>query len=157
MCSLFVVIFSCAMIKRVVLLGGLFFFLGMKCTFSQVPEDAKEEDEVTRVLEKISAGMKTGNYKDLLPMLFDRVYINLNNDPSRYTKREAEAILAIFVKKNPPSDYSYIHHGSSSEQQLYYIARYLSANTAYRVSWFLKKHRSTYRIYSVSFIKEESP
>ena len=111
-------------------------------------------DEVAEILDKISNEMKVGNYKALLPLLFENVYISIDDATARYPKKGAERILRRFFEENPPEDYSYIHHGHSSEWQVYYIARYVSSAGNYRVYWFFKKKQNDYQVYSISFTSE---
>ena len=104
----------------------------------------------------IANALQIGSAKSLTPWLHAPVSLSFDDVTKKYTLKEAEQALQKFFTKNPSTDYHYIHHGTTSNKQTYYIAQYVSQYNTYRVYVLLKKKGKQHEIHSMSFSAENN-
>lgn len=108
------------------------------------------QDEMTR---DIGIAMKAGSSKELIKFCNNTVEIKVDGESSNYSKNQAEVILKDFFSRNPPKDFTYIHHGES-EGLKYKIGHYRHQNGVFRVVMVIKKINDTYLIDTLNFSKD---
>ncbi|MEP0985927.1 DUF4783 domain-containing protein [Ekhidna sp.] len=105
------------------------------------------------VMKDIGTAMKAGSAKELIKFCNNTVEIKINGESSNYSKAQAEVILREFFVKNAPTNFVYIHQGSS-EGLNYTIGRYTHASGAHRVVMIIKKVEDKYLIDTLNFSQE---
>ncbi len=107
-----------------------------------------------KVLEDIGVSLKNGSARELIKFCSDPLTIKLNNSSNSYTKAQAEGQLRQFFQDNPPSNFSYIHQGSSREGLRYCIGKYTMKSGSYRVVLLIKQQGSNYLVDQITLTKE---
>ncbi|WP_421763826.1 DUF4783 domain-containing protein [Ekhidna sp.] len=105
------------------------------------------------VMKDIGTAMKAGSAKELIKFCNNTVEIKINGESSNYSKAQAEVILREFFVKNAPTNFVYIHQGSS-EGLNYTIGRYTHNSGAHRVVMIIKKIGDKYLIDTLNFSQE---
>lgn len=105
------------------------------------------------VMKDIGTAMKAGSSKELIKFCNNTVEIKINGESSNYSKAQAEVILREFFTKNAPTNFVYIHQGSS-EGLKYTIGRYTHSSGAHRVVMIIKKIGDKYLIDTLNFSQE---
>ncbi len=104
------------------------------------------------VLEGTKNALKAGSSKDISKYFNDMVEIGLNKeDKKTYSKTQAEFILRDFFKQYPPTDFQYVHQGSSKEGMKYTIGKYMYNGGTFRVITVVKQFRGNYLIDYIVF------
>ena len=98
--------------------------------------------------------IKAGNAKELAKFFNQTVDVNLEGEVNTYSKAQAEFVLRDFFKKNPPSDFSIVHTGSSKGGLQFAIANFKSSSNQFNTLIRVKQSESTYLIHEISFVKE---
>lgn len=107
-----------------------------------------------KVLEDIGVAIKNGSAKEFIKFCADPLTIKLNNSSNSYAKAQAEGQLRQFFQNNPPSNFSYVHQGSSREGLRYCIGKYTMKKGSYRVVLLIKQQGSNYLVYQITLTKE---
>lgn len=107
-----------------------------------------------QVLEDIGTSLKNGSARELIRFCGNTVIIKMNGSNSSYQKTEAESVLRNFFQTNPPTNFSYIHQGSSSEGLKYCIGKYSVSNGSYRVVLLLKEKATGFQLDTITLTKE---
>ena len=107
-----------------------------------------------KVLEDIGVSLKNGSARELIKFCADPLTIKLNNSSNSYAKAQAEGQLRRFFQDNPPSNFSYIHQGSSRERLRYCIGKYSMRKNSYRVVLLIKQQGSDYLVEQITLTKE---
>jgi hypothetical protein len=102
----------------------------------------------------VRTALKAGSSKELAKYLHQTVELNLDGEKSMYSNTHAEIYLKEFFKKHPPTDFDYVHQGSSRDGLRYAIGTYYSGSSSYRVLIRVKKFKEQYEIYIIDFLKE---
>ena len=105
---------------------------------------------------EIEEAFRLGSAKVLTKRLSKAVYISMGGETSkRYDRKSATRFLKDFFQQNPPLNYLKVHHGLSSENQLYYIALYTTSRTQYRLYLLMKGKKKNYQIHSIDISEEK--
>jgi hypothetical protein len=123
----------------------IWFFL---CIFSF---SAYAQDEI---IESAKVSIKSGAAKELSRVLNEGVELSLDGEKANYSRTQVEYVLKDFFKKFPPTDFSYIHQGSSKEGLRYAIGKYVYAQGSFRVYLVIKQIKGKYVIDTLDFSKE---
>lgn len=107
-----------------------------------------------KVLEDIGVSLKNGSARELIKFCADPLTIKLNNSSNSFAKTQAEGQLRQFFQDNPPTNFSYIHQGSSREGLRYCIGKYSMKQGSYRVVLLIKQQGSDYRVDQITLTKE---
>ncbi len=107
-----------------------------------------------KVLEDIGVSLKNGSARELIKFCADPLTIKLDNSSSSYAKPQAEGQLRSFFQDNPPSNFSYIHQGSSQEGLRYCIGKYTMKQGSYRVVLLIKQQGSNYLVEQITLTRE---
>ncbi len=106
-------------------------------------------------LDAIIQAIRNGDTKELSAYLNNTVDISIFDDEKTYSKSQAIKVLNDFFAKNPPSNFTEIHKGTSRGQDSHYcIGNLDTKNNSYRVYIYLKKHGNRYLIEELSFDEE---
>lgn len=106
------------------------------------------------VVNNMRAALKAGSSKEFVKSFNTMVELNFEGEKSNYSKSQAELVLKEFFKKYPPTDFQYIHKGSSKEGLTYVIGKYTFENGTFRVWILLKKFDENYLVDSIDFSRE---
>ena len=106
------------------------------------------------VINNVQTAMKTGSSKELSQYFGSIVELNFDGEKSSYSKSQAEFVLKDFFKKNPPTDFEYIHQGSSKQGFKYAIGKYSIENSSFRIWILFKKDNDSYYVDTIDFTRE---
>ncbi|MFC2187292.1 DUF4783 domain-containing protein [Peijinzhouia sedimentorum] len=106
------------------------------------------------VLTQAGNLIKSGNSKELVKMLHDRVDITIDKDQQTFSSAQAEFVLKDFFQKNPPISFQIIHEGGPKDGLQYVIGKYASTNGNFRVLVRVRKVNDIYKIYNLDFSRE---
>ena len=98
--------------------------------------------------------IKSGNSKELVKILHDRVDITIEKDQQTFSSAQAEFVLKDFFQKNQPSSFQVIHEGGPKDGLQFIIGRYVSTNGNFRVLVRVRKVNDIYKIYNLDFSRE---
>lgn len=121
-----------------------FFLLGLVFSFSTSAQPAVE-----KVAEAIQAGdaSKVARYFDKV------VVITLNNEPTTYSKSQAEVVIRSFFAKNNVKDFTVRHKGQPQNESSVFLIGNLSTKEEknYRVYLFFKEKADSYLLQEIRF------
>ena len=120
-----------------------FLFFIAQTAFSQSP-----------VINNVRAALKAGSAKELVKNFNNAVELNFDGEKSSYSRTQAEFVLKDFFKKYPPSDFEYIHQGSSQQGLTYVIGKYSFEGGSFRVLMYIKKINDSYLVDLIDFSRE---
>ncbi len=120
-----------------------FLFFIAQTAFSQSP-----------VINNVRAALKAGSAKELVKNFNNTVELNFDGEKSSYSRTQAEFVLKDFFKKYPPSDFEYIHQGSSQQGLTYVIGKYSFEGGSFRVLMYIKKINDSYLVDLIDFSRE---
>lgn len=120
-----------------------FLFFIAQTAFSQSP-----------VINNVRAALKAGSAKELVKNFNNAVELNFDGEKSSYSRTQAEFVLKDFFKKYPPSDFEYIHQGSSQQGLTYVIGKYSFEGGSFRVLMYIKKISDSYLVDLIDFSRE---
>lgn len=106
------------------------------------------------VINNVQTAMKAGSSKELSQYFGSIVELNFDGEKSSYSKSQAEFVLKDFFKKNPPTDFQYIHQGSSKQGFKYAIGKYTIESSSFRIWILFKKDNDTYYVDTIDFTRE---
>ena len=106
------------------------------------------------VINNVRASLKTGSSKELVKSFNTTVELNFDGKKSTYSRTQAEFVLKDFFKKYPPTDFQYIHQGSSKQGLTYVIGKYTYDTGSFRVLLYLKNFSGQYKVDLIDFSKE---
>jgi hypothetical protein len=129
-------------------------FLFLATTFvllSQVNEvQAQTSQSMPDVIENIRVSIKMANSKELTTFMSDMVEIQLpDQDRNNYSKTQAEFVMRDFMKKYPPTNFTYIHKVLDKDDFKFTIGEYVYAGGAMRVTMVLKPVNGKFLIDSI--------
>lgn len=119
------------------------------CTTYSINGQAQSE-----VINNMRAALKAGSSKEFVKSFNSMVELNFEGEKSNYSRSQAELVLKEFFKKYPPTDFQYIHKGSSKQGLTYVIGKYTFENGTFRVWILLKKFDNDYLVDSIDFSRE---
>jgi hypothetical protein len=125
------------------LLFGWLFMLGTVAAHAQ-----------TDNLAAVRLALRNGSSRELAQYLAPTVKVGFSGDKQSYSSTQAELVMKDFFAKNAPSNFEYIHQGSSEGDIQYAIGRYTGRSGTYRVFVTLKPARGTPMIDTLEFTKE---
>ena len=106
------------------------------------------------VVSQVKDAIKAGSAKELSKYLNQTVDVTIDGKLQNYSKAQAEFVLRDFFKSHAPSDFNFIHQGSSKGGQPFAIGKYLSGSDTYRVWMKIKTVNKDQLIQEISFVKE---
>ncbi len=115
------------------------------------PSDVPAQSDV---INNVRASLKTGSSKELVKSFNTTVELNFDGKKSTYSRTQAEFVLKDFFKKYPPTDFQYIHQGSSKQGLTYVIGKYTYSNGSFRVLLYIKNFNGQYKVDLIDFSKE---
>jgi hypothetical protein len=129
-------------------------FLLLATTFvllNQVNEvQAQTSQSMPDVIENIRISVKMANSKELTTFMSDMVEIQLpDQDRNNYSKTQAEFVMRDFMKKYPPTNFTYIHKVLDKDDFKFTIGEYTYAGGAMRVTMVLKPVNGKFLIDSI--------
>ena len=130
--------------KKILMFGFLLFV-------SSAYQSLFAQDEVINFAR---LAIKTGNHKELGKHFNDMVDLGFDGEKGSYSKTQAEFVIKDFFSKNAPTDFQYVHKGSSKEGLTYTIGNYSSKASSYRVLVYIKEVKGIYKIEYLDFSKE---
>ena len=108
----------------------------------------------TEIFAPMKDAIKAGNAKELAKFFNQSVDVNLEGEVNSYSKAQAEFVLRDFFKKNPPTDFTIVHTGSSKGGLQYAIANFKSNGNQFNTLIRVKQADAIYLIHEISFVKE---
>ncbi len=106
------------------------------------------------IINNLRTALKTGSSKELVRNFNNMVELNFEGEKSNYSRAQAELVLKEFFKKYPPTDFQFIHQGSSKQGLTYVIGKYTFDDGSYRVWILIKKFQDKYLVDSIDFSRE---
>jgi hypothetical protein len=111
---------------------------------------AQTSQSMPDVIENIRVAIKMANSKELTIFMSDMVEIQLpDQDRNNYSKTQAEFVMRDFMKKYPPTNFTYIHKVLDKEDFKFTIGEYVYADGAMRVTMVLKPLNGKFQIDSI--------
>ena len=111
---------------------------------------AQVSQSMPDVIENIRVSIKMANSKELTNFMSDMIEIQLpDQDRNNYSKTQAEFVMRDFMKKFPPTNFTYIHKVLDKEDFKFTIGEYVCANSAMRVTMVLKPLNGKFQIDSI--------
>ena len=114
-------------------------------------QPALAQDELISDLKEI---MKAGSSKEMAKHLNQTVDLSFDGKTDNLSKTQAEYVLRDFFKKNPPSNFSIVHQGSSKSGIPFVIGQYSSNDDNYRVVFRIRAVNKVYLVHGINFTKE---
>jgi hypothetical protein len=100
----------------------------------------------TEVRDQINAAIRSGNAKTLASYFTNTVDLTVGKNEEVYSKEQAEVIMARFFSEHPPTEFAIKHEGHSKSDDQFFIGDLGTKDKAFRVSYFLKKESTGFRI-----------
>lgn len=118
---------------------------------NQVNEvQAQTSQSMPDVIENIRTSIKMANSKELTTFMSDMVEIQLpDQERNNYSKTQAEFVMRDFMKKYPPTNFTYIHKVLDKDDFKFTIGEYVSATGTMRVTMVLKPVNGKFLIDSI--------
>jgi len=111
---------------------------------------AQTSKPIGEIIEQIRVSVKASNSKELTNYMSDMVEIQLpDQDRNNYSKTQAEFVMRDFMKKYPPSNFTYIHKVLDKEDFKFTIGEYVYASGTMRVTMVIKPVNGKYLIDSI--------
>ena len=111
---------------------------------------AQTSKPIGDIIEQIRVSVKASNSKELTNYMSDMVEIQLpDQDRNNYSKTQAEFVMRDFMKKYPPSNFTYIHKVLDKEDFKFTIGEYVYASGTMRVTMVIKPVNGKYLIDSI--------
>jgi hypothetical protein len=111
---------------------------------------AQTNSSVTDIIETIRISIKASNSKELTTFMGNMVEIQLpDQDRNNYSKTQAEFVMRDFMKKYPPTNFTYIHKVLDKEDFKFTIGEYVSTTGSMRVTMVLKPVNGNFLIDSI--------
>jgi len=111
---------------------------------------AQTSQSMPDVIENIRVSIKSANSKELTTFMSDMVEIQLpDQDRNNYSKTQAEFVMRDFMKKYPPTNFTYIHKVLDKDDFKFTIGEYVYAGGAMRVTMVLKPVNGKFLIDSI--------
>lgn len=104
--------------------------------------------------EDIEVLLRNGSARELMKFCGNTITMKIDGKNDTYSRPNAETTLRSFFSSNPPTNFSYVHHGSSNEGLNYSIGKYTMREGSYRVVMFLKQKPTGFQLESISLTKE---
>ncbi|SDL67716.1 protein of unknown function [Catalinimonas alkaloidigena] len=113
--------------------------------------DAQSSDQV---LEETRRSLKSGSSRELARYFNEAVELGFDGQKASYSKTQAEFVIRNFFQQHPPTNFDFVHRGTSKEGIRYCIGKYSSTEGAYRVVLLIKPVQGKYLIDTMDFMKE---
>jgi hypothetical protein len=97
-------------------------------------------------LKAINSCLQNGDTKMLVFHFIDNIDLTLLTEDDIFSKSQAEAMIGDFFKKNKPNKLVVEHEGNSKSNDYYAIGTLSTSSGNYRVTFFLIKVNSSYKI-----------
>jgi len=111
---------------------------------------AQSSQAVPDIIENIRISVKMANSKDLTGYMGDMIEIQLpDQDRNNYSKTQAEFVMRDFMKKYPPTNFTYIHKVLDKDDFKFTIGEYVYAGGIMRVTMVIKPVNGKYLIDSI--------
>ena len=111
---------------------------------------AQTSQSMPDVIENIRVAIKMANSKELTIFMSEMVEIQLpDQDRNNYSKTQAEFVMRDFMKKYPPTNFTYIHKVLDKEDFKFTIGEYVYSDGAMRVTMVLKPLNGKFQIDSI--------
>lgn len=111
---------------------------------------AQTSQSMPDVIENIRISIKMANSKELTAFMSDMVEIQLpDQDRNNYSKTQAEFVMRDFMKKYPPTNFTYIHKVLDKDDFKFTIGEYVCAAGTMRVTMVLKPVNGKFLIDSI--------
>ncbi len=104
--------------------------------------------------QDISLLLRNGSSKELMKFCGAQLTLKMDGSNATFSRADAESKLRKFFLDNPPTNFSFVHQGSSAEGLKYSIGKYSIRGGSYRVVMFLKEKSGSYLLESISLTKE---
>lgn len=127
------------------------FLAALFVLLNQVNEvQAQTSQSMPDVIENIRVSIKMANSKELTTFMSDMVEIQLpDQDRNNYSKTQAEFVMRDFMKKYPPTNFTYIHKVLDKDDFKFTIGEYVYAGGVMRVTMVLKPVNGKFQIDSI--------
>lgn len=109
------------------------------------------QEEMINELKEI---MKAGSSKEMARHLHQTVDLSFDGKTDNLSKTQAEYVLRDFFRKNPPSNFTIVHQGSSKSGIPFVIGQYTSNEDTYRVVFRIRAVNKIYLVHGINFTKE---
>jgi hypothetical protein len=114
------------------------FLFALSCSIAAFGQMAEKD--------AIGAAIRAGDAKALSAYMLPNVDLTVNEVEDVYSKNQAEVILNQFFISQKPSGFEVKHEGKSKIEDFYYIGALTTSQSAYRLTFFLKKDGDAFRI-----------
>jgi hypothetical protein len=122
-----------------ILMKNFFYGVVLLFAFSSVGAQVAERDAV-------ASALSSGNSNKLSEYFAKTLDLTLIDSEEVYSKEQAKVILTRFFSENRPSEFNLKHEGQSKLQDHYFIGDLVTDKGVYRITYFLKKENSDFRI-----------
>jgi len=129
--------------KTVLIIYGLFFFIGAKAQQAQVSP-----------VEDIVSAMRNSNTSTIAKYFDNIVPITINNTQSIYSRTQAEMVLKDFFNKNMPKDLTIINSGAPNNTSRFAIGDLTTSNGKYSIYILLRAKDNVFLLQEIRFNKE---
>jgi hypothetical protein len=100
----------------------------------------------TDISPAVSAALKMGDSGALAAHFMPQLELTLAGKDGLVEKGQAQQMLAVFFKENPPQAFSIKHQGTSKLDDQFRIGELTTAKGMYRVTFFMKKNNNVLQI-----------
>jgi hypothetical protein len=94
----------------------------------------------------ISQAIQKGDAHDLAAYFSASIDLTLLDNEDVYSDKQAEVIFNQFFADNKPKTFELKHEGKSKVEDYYYIGVLKTTNGDYRLTFFLKKEASAFKV-----------
>jgi hypothetical protein len=103
------------------------------------------------IKQEVAAAIRAGDAVRLSGSFDETIDITLPSLEGTYSKSQAELIIKDFFAKNPPVSFVIDHEGASDSGSQYFIGKYKSASSTFRVYILIKKLSGTLHLQQLQF------
>jgi len=94
----------------------------------------------------VSAALKKGDATALASHFTPQLELTLAGKDGLFEKGQAQQMLTVFFKENPPQSFSIKHQGTSKLDDQFRIGELMTSKGMYRVTFFMKKNNNVLQI-----------
>ena len=127
--------------KNIFILTVFMSLVSIKLAYSQIPSD-------------LANSFKTGNSTAIAKHFGATVELTIANSEDVFSNVQAELIIKDFFKKNPVTDFKFIHEGGKPESK-YAIGSLKTQSGNYRVTILFKSTNNKSYIHQLSIGKDD--
>ncbi len=107
------------------------------------------------VFAPIKEAIKATNADQLVRHLNSSIDVTLDGPVTTYSRAQSKLVFQRFFEKNPMTEFTIVHTGSSKGGLQFALGRYVSGTEKYNVIIRAREVQGAFLVHEISFTKEE--